>query len=362
MTGDDRRRISVPMGEMAVVSPPDVLEIRGLGSCIALSLHDPVRRLSGLAHTVIPRRLPRPLPGPAWATTEAPRALLARLVEEGADPRRVVARVAGGAALFTATARTFQVGLENARAVEQALAELGIPVLFRDVGGSTSRAVVADPATGDLLVVSRTPFRRRAPEPPAAAEPGRGVETARTLLHRAIAPLATLIREPVVFDDPSAYALRYDEIEEFLGGGEACLTWAFMAVGGLGAPAGIGLLLPEAHAEPLATAAADLSETPATPEEILQELGNLALAHVTTALARLLGTRLLPTLPVLGEGRVDDALAEARRVLGRQEPVAVLHARAYAEGVFAGAEVALVATPTLLPAGTLDAGIEARKP
>lgn len=46
--------IAVGMGEVAIGFPGDTLASLGLGSCVAVILHDPVARVAGLAHVMLP--------------------------------------------------------------------------------------------------------------------------------------------------------------------------------------------------------------------------------------------------------------------------------------------------------------------
>jgi chemotaxis protein CheD len=65
----------------------------------------------------------------------------------GRDPRRFVARLAGGAQVLTlgGSGSLPRVGEQNAKAVQEALASAGVTVQAHDLGGSRGRSVWFDP-------------------------------------------------------------------------------------------------------------------------------------------------------------------------------------------------------------------------
>lgn len=342
--------IPVHMGEARVVAPPDLLEIHGLGSCIALALHDPEASLGGLAHTVIPRPLGRPLPAPAWASSVAVRHLVGLMERRGASLRRLEAHIAGGASMFPGITREFNVGDANAREVEAALASLGIPLRTRQVGGTTSRSVRFDPATGvlDVTAKGREDRARKAAPPERRPRVDSEREMANILLHRAVAPLSRLLEIPITLETPDLYELSLEELEDFLGGPNARLFWAFVPLERR-AGAGLVLTLPEAHAFRLIDAVRSASGADGTDDDLFQEVATVVAGHFATALARLAKAPLIPGVPVAKWGRVAAALDQAASLVGPSGLVVALHARVHAAEVLPGADLALV-LPDPLPA------------
>ncbi len=128
----------------------------GLGSCVAIALHEPRSRISGLAHVLLPDpSVARDTTNPArFASTAVP-----MLVEEmralGARGA-ITAKLAGGAALFGAMLGTGagQMGARNVAAARTALAHAGIPLLAEETGGTAGRSVVMDVQSGEVTVRS----------------------------------------------------------------------------------------------------------------------------------------------------------------------------------------------------------------
>ena len=138
------RELVVRVADLRVGVGDDVLVTLGLGSCVAIVLHDREARVGGLAHVL--------LPSPALARADAnpakfPQSAVPRLLElmraDGAEPKRITARLAGGASMFAALAPpgTIQMGERNLVAARQALQTHGVPLVAEAVGGDYGRTV-----------------------------------------------------------------------------------------------------------------------------------------------------------------------------------------------------------------------------
>jgi chemotaxis protein CheD len=149
-------RIFVHVGEIAVADGGTVLATVGLGSCVAVALHDPGQRIGGLAHPMLPDpALARPGGNPARFASEAVPLLLERMVKAGARQGRIFARLVGGASMFEAFATSrVSLGQRNVEAVRAALATAGVPVAGEDVGGNHGRSLRFDVDTGRVLVTA----------------------------------------------------------------------------------------------------------------------------------------------------------------------------------------------------------------
>lgn len=132
----------VGMCEIRVSSSPEVsFVVPGLGSCVALVIYQPGRALAGMAHVLIPERLDGPEPDHPgkFADTAVPR-LIQDLLDRGADPSALAAKLVGGAQMFR-TGPVPGIGERNVQAVMRALAESRVPVVASDVGGGRGRSV-----------------------------------------------------------------------------------------------------------------------------------------------------------------------------------------------------------------------------
>lgn len=134
----------VRVAQAEIATGEEVLVTLGLGSCVAVLLHDPDARVAGLAHVLLPD-VPavRDASNPAkFATTAVPH-LLERMEAVGAERRRVTARLVGGASMFGAllAVGSLHTGVRNVEACRAALRASGVPILAEDVGEEHGRSV-----------------------------------------------------------------------------------------------------------------------------------------------------------------------------------------------------------------------------
>jgi chemotaxis protein CheD len=143
--------ISVPIGRWAVASSPSQIRTL-LGSCAGVVLYDRQARLGGVAHIVLPdSRGAADHPG-KYADTAIP-ALIADIDRALGRPSkgRLTAKIVGGASMFQ-TGPAMNIGQKNQNAVDQILADLGIPILARDVGGDSGRRLTLDTSSGIVSI------------------------------------------------------------------------------------------------------------------------------------------------------------------------------------------------------------------
>jgi chemotaxis protein CheD len=138
------RELVVRVADLQVGAGEDTLVTVGLGSCVAIVLHDAEARVGGLAHVLLPSpALARDDGRPARFPQSAVPRLLELMAAKGAQPGRIRARLAGGASMFAALAPpgAIQMGERNLVASRQALASNGVPLVGEAVGGDFGRTV-----------------------------------------------------------------------------------------------------------------------------------------------------------------------------------------------------------------------------
>jgi chemotaxis protein CheD len=146
---------AVGMAEIGIGFGPDaVLIARGVGSCVIVCAWDPKTRVGGMAHVVQPTDPAAGATGNVRYADQAVPTLLERLRSAGAEPHRLVIKLAGGASLLLQTRRAGEepLGTQNTRAVEAALLRHGLLARASSVGGTCGRTVTLDLATGQLRV------------------------------------------------------------------------------------------------------------------------------------------------------------------------------------------------------------------
>lgn len=151
------RETIVKVAEWAAGRADAVLITLGLGSCVAIMLHDPRACAGAMAHILLPARtLSRDASNPAKFPETAVPLLVERLRALGAEPRRLVAKLVGGASMFSQllTPGFVQMGERNIAAARDALRRHGIPVAAEAVGGTVGRSVRFRVADGHVEIRS----------------------------------------------------------------------------------------------------------------------------------------------------------------------------------------------------------------
>jgi chemotaxis protein CheD len=147
----------VRVADLKAASGESVIVTLGLGSCIAIILHDPVTSVGGMAHILLPSRsLSRGADNPGRFPQTAVPALVEQMTALGADPRRLTARLVGGASMFAnlVPAGSIQMGDRNVIASREVLNQLAVPITAESVGGTQGRSVWFHTADGRLVVRS----------------------------------------------------------------------------------------------------------------------------------------------------------------------------------------------------------------
>jgi len=148
--------VPVGLGQLAASGERGaILSALGLGSCIGLSAYDPVARVAGLVHVMLPDSAIASHAGPPgkYADTAVP-ALVAALERLGAERARLVCKMAGGAQMFASGGGILNIGARNAIAVRAALTGAGLRLKAADTGGNAGRTLEIQVATGEVRVRS----------------------------------------------------------------------------------------------------------------------------------------------------------------------------------------------------------------
>jgi chemotaxis protein CheD len=153
-----RKTLVVGVADM-VVSNDSSAEIvtYSLGSCLGITIYDPVKKIGGLLHLMLPdskidsaKAVSAPF---MFVDTGVPR-LFHAAYNLGADRSRLDVKVAGGAQLLDQQG-IFNIGSRNFDALEKLLAQNGLKTHAADVGGLSSRTLRLDLSNG--LVTVKTP-------------------------------------------------------------------------------------------------------------------------------------------------------------------------------------------------------------
>ena len=151
--------IRIGIAEFKIAKAPVSLISTGLGSCLGVCLWDPLRKIGGVVHIMLPNSKAArsgQLHNPAKYADTGIQILRAELIKNGAKDYRLVAKIAGGAQMFS-----FQhlqlasgIGEQNIKAVKKVLEDHKIKLLAEDVGGNHGRTIEFFTKDGQLLIRS----------------------------------------------------------------------------------------------------------------------------------------------------------------------------------------------------------------
>ena len=143
---------------MAVTSDPeDVLIAPNLGSCVAVSVFDPVGRRGGMIHCLLPMSKSDPekaKQNPCMYVDTGVSTLLENLLAGGADKRKLVIIAAGGANIND-DQNVFEIGKKNYTVLKKILWKNNLLFRAEHFGESCSRTLSLDIATGKTFLKIR---------------------------------------------------------------------------------------------------------------------------------------------------------------------------------------------------------------
>jgi len=137
-------------------NPADVLVTYSLGSCISVCLYDPAIHAGGMLHYQLPDSKmddERAKEKPFMFANTGMKILIEKLVSMGANKKRMVIKVAGGATMETGP-KEFDIGKRNHLAIRKILWQNGMFIDAEDVGGETPRNMYMNIANGAVTVRS----------------------------------------------------------------------------------------------------------------------------------------------------------------------------------------------------------------
>jgi len=144
-------KITVGISDMKTSSgADDVIITHSLGSCIGLSLYDPIARIGGMVHCMLPLSQIDPTRAqamPAMFTDTGVPLLIQSMLDLGAEKRRLTAKVAGAAKLL-GNSNTFNIGDRNQVILRKVLWKNKILIAGEDTGGTKARTMMLHMGTG----------------------------------------------------------------------------------------------------------------------------------------------------------------------------------------------------------------------
>lgn len=146
-------RVIVGISDLAVSNNPSVtLTTYSLGSCLAIAIFDPVVRVGGLLHIMLPDSSIDPVKAaaqPGMFVDTGVATLFRAAYQLGAEKQRMRIAVAGGSQIMD-TGGFFNIGRRNYEALTQLFHRHGLRIAAEQVGGLVNRTMYLSLATGEV--------------------------------------------------------------------------------------------------------------------------------------------------------------------------------------------------------------------
>ena len=167
MTGSQRSILDVPTGRtanriiiveiagMAVSDDPSCeLVTYSLGSCLGVAIYDPVIRVGGMVHCMLPLSLLDPgkaAEKPCMFVDTGVLRLLKQLFDRGLKRSRAIVKIAGCSRVFE-KGGVFRIGERNCAVLRKVLWKNDLLISAEDIGGDVSRTLRLEIGSGRFLL------------------------------------------------------------------------------------------------------------------------------------------------------------------------------------------------------------------
>lgn len=150
------QQLVIGIGDMKYVRNEGILITYALGSCVGISLYDPVIRLGALVHIMLPEAQGNTAGQIYKFADSGLRATIKKMEVFGGRRDRIIAKIAGGARMFDvpSSSSVGNIGARNAESVKKILRAERIRLLKEDTGANYARTMLLDVATGEVKIRS----------------------------------------------------------------------------------------------------------------------------------------------------------------------------------------------------------------
>ena len=148
-------KLTIGIADMKIAQHSGTLITYALGSCIGICLYDPVLKLGGLLHIMLPLNMETGRKNPLKYADTGLAEMIRQMEAKGASRTRMVAKIAGGAKMFEVTGGALgNIGQRNIESVRIQMKKHGLRLANEDVGGTVARTMMMNVETGAISVRS----------------------------------------------------------------------------------------------------------------------------------------------------------------------------------------------------------------
>jgi chemotaxis protein CheD len=145
----------IGVADMAISNKADeTLITYSLGSCIAVVIYDPVARVGGMLHLMLPEAgmdMEKAKIKPAMFADSGIPVLFKQSYQLGANKRNAIVKIAGGSQIMDENG-VFNIGKRNHLSVRKVFWKNNVVIAAEHIGGNVNRTVRLEIATGRVLV------------------------------------------------------------------------------------------------------------------------------------------------------------------------------------------------------------------
>jgi len=120
-----------------------------LGSCVAVCLYDPVLKIGGINHYMLPLWNGQGLASPKYGNIAIER-LVEKMLSLGCLKNNLQAKLFGGGEVIQTSVTQFNIGARNIKLALEMLEELKIPIIGQSVGGKLGRKILYNTETFEI--------------------------------------------------------------------------------------------------------------------------------------------------------------------------------------------------------------------
>ena len=112
-----------------------------------------MNKIAGMAHIVLPgKEAASDRRNPYKFAREGTIMLIQEMISNGADKKKITAKIVGGAKMFETQGKEWEIGKQNVKAVKETLLGEGVKVLAEETGRNYGRTVFFYAETGKVQV------------------------------------------------------------------------------------------------------------------------------------------------------------------------------------------------------------------
>jgi len=148
--------IDIRMADRATAKGKGTIRTLGVGSCVVVTVYDPVEHVGGMIHAMLPQRPDKHDTGSSDAkyVKESFIKVVEEVASKGAKMENLQVKLVGGSRMFKLLSADGKgIGSKNIKAAKEVVEDFGLTIDSEDTGGTVGRSVELDLANG-LVTVS----------------------------------------------------------------------------------------------------------------------------------------------------------------------------------------------------------------